>query len=384
MNRSTDAEQNLHDQAVAIDHQETLYHQGDHFFTELIQEIDSAQFTIDMEVYIFQLDRLGTRVMESLIAAAERGVQVRLLLDGFGAYVDSPRISKALEDVGAHVRIYHPLPWQWIHYRRALHIGHSLNQALYFLRKMNRRDHRKLCLIDRKALWTGSFNVSAAHLSYETGGQNWRDTGVRIQGEMASDMAITFSHFWDQRRELEDHPFKRYWSNITHAARLRKNKSLKKMIAHSQQRVWVMSAYFAPSGKVVRALKSSAKRGVDVVIIVPARSDVHWFPWLTASYYQDLLNAGIRIFEYQPHVVHAKVLIADDQCVVGSTNFNHRSYLHDLELDVFLQTAHCKKELEQQFLQDLKHCEAITFKHKKLNIRNKMLGIVARLVRYWM
>ena len=364
---------------------EQLFDGGDNFFRHLLKDFAEAQHSIDIEVYIFQLDSLGDQVLDALLAAIRRGVKVRLLMDGIGSWLHANTISKRLEQAGAVVRIYHPLPWQLTHYRRALRRGGPVDKALYFLRKMNRRDHRKMIVIDGTILWSGSLNIAAVHLSHERGGANWHDYGLRLTGTLAAELQNDFAALWERRKfSPVKHPIRRYWHNLTRWSRRRKNLQLVNRIRRARQRVWVMSAYFAPSARVVRALKSSARRGIDVRILVPARSDIHFFPLLTATYYKDLLNAGVRVFEYLPEVLHAKLLIIDEQHILGSTNFNHRSYLHDLELDLFLQLDESKAQLRAWFERDMEYAREVTAGGSGSRVLNLLLGAIARSLRYWM
>ncbi|MYM62299.1 phosphatidylserine/phosphatidylglycerophosphate/cardiolipin synthase family protein [Pseudomaricurvus sp. HS19] len=375
------------DQELSFTRQSTeqLFDGGDSYFRQLLQELATARHSIDIEVYIFQLDTLGEKILQALVDAARRGVRVRLLMDGIGSSLHANSISQRLEDAGGDVRIYHPLPWQLSHYRRSLRRGGVLDKALYFLRKINRRDHRKLIVIDGTALWTGSLNIAAVHLSDEQGGANWHDYGVRLTGPLVAELQTDFSALWERRKfSAVKHPLRRYWHNLTRWARRRKNLQLVNRIRRARSRVWVMSAYFAPSAKVVRALKRSASRGVDVRILVPARSDIHLFPLLTATYYKDLLSAGVRVFEYLPEVLHAKLLIIDDQHILGSTNFNHRSYLHDLELDLFLHQADSKAQLQAWFARDLEYSREVTTAASHSRSLNLLPGLIARSLRYWM
>ncbi len=365
--------------------EEHLFDQGDAFFDALIQDIDQAHTSIDLEVYIFDDDSVGRRVVNALIQARSRGVAIRVLIDGIGSYASSVKHSQTLRQHGVPVRVYHPLPWQWQLYSHSLKQGYTLEKALYFLSRINRRDHRKLFLIDRQRLWTGSFNLSRVHLPITQGGEGWRDFGVCISGPRLQQVADDFDHFWQQHQHLK--PRKRlpyYWSTFSSGARHHKNRLLIKMIDDAQRRVWIMSAYFAPNHKVVNALKRAAHRHVDVRIILPSRSDVRLFPRITATYYTDLLKAGINIYEYQSSVLHAKVFFADDSVILGSTNFNHRSFLHDLELDIGLSKANSKQLMETWFLQDQDQSRRVTFQHRHISGWGNMLGWFSRLLRYWL
>ncbi|MGH1372925.1 MAG: phospholipase D-like domain-containing protein [Cellvibrionaceae bacterium] len=365
---------------------ERIFDQGDEYFDALIEAIDRAQFSVKLEIYIFEDDDVGRAVCQTLIRAANRGVDVRVIMDALGSYRSLDWVSRTLEREGVGVRVFHPLPWQLWHYPRSIKQGHALNKALYFLRKINRRDHRKLFVVDERVLFTGSYNLSKVHLPSSKGGDGWRDLGVRLVGDRAPIIGSQFDAVW--RRQTDPVERKRvshhYLANITDWARRRKNQKFESLIDTASDKVSLVSAYFAPSSRVVRALKRAMKRGVRIRIMVPARSDIHLFPFLTATYYRDLIGAGIELYEFQPSVLHAKLLICDEICVLGSTNFNHRSFLHDLELDIFLTHSESLNRLERFFEENL--TQSIKIDHRASNTasRNWLLGIFSRLLRYWM
>lgn len=364
---------------------EQVFDQGEHYFIALIEAIDLACSCIKLEVYIFENDSLGQIVSDALIRARTRGVKIQIIVDAIGSYRGLAQLSRRWEASAIDFRVYHPLPWQVRHYSRSLKQGGALDKALFFLRKINRRDHRKLCIIDHRQLFTGSFNISAVHLPCEKGGKNWRDLGAELIGTRVADIEQQFDAIWQRQRAPHSHrKIRHYLANMSDWARSRKNQTFEQLILNAHKRIWLTSAYFAPSNKVIRALQHAVKRGVEISIIVPARSDIHLFPFLTSTYYKDLLNSGIKVFEYQPSVLHAKLLIVDQQCIMGSTNFNHRSFLHDLELDVFLIHPSSLRALEIAFAKDLTHSIALNSTASNSSAKNGFFRLLSRLLRYWM
>ncbi len=365
---------------------EKVFDQGDDYFDALIEAIDGARQSIKLEVYIFEYDDVGRAVSAALARAASRNVCVQVIMDAIGSYRSIDKLSHELESEGVRVRVFHPLPWQFWHYHRSIKQGGSLDKALYFLRKINRRDHRKLCVIDHCKFFTGSFNLSKVHRSSDKGGGGWRDLGALLEGPKTLDIETQFDAVW--QRQTDSIESRRnshhYLANLSDWTRRRKNLKFESLINSAMKRVFLLSAYFAPSSRIIRALKRAVKRGVEVRIIVPARSDIHLFPFLTATYYRDLIDAGIEIFEFQPSVLHAKLLIADEMCVLGSTNFNHRSFLHDLELDVFLSEPLSLRILEQAFTQDLTQSVKLDQAASNTASGNWLLQAFSRVLRYWM
>lgn len=363
---------------------ERLFDNGESYFAALIEDINSAADTINLETYIFDRDQVGNQVASALIDAHRRGVKVKVLMDAVGCYYTSEFYARLLESSGIEVKIFHPLPWQIHHYHRSPVGGTWLDKALYFFRRINQRDHRKLCLIDSRRLWSGSFNISANHLSQDNKGMGWRDYGLCVTGSVVDEIAHNFDALWQRGSiKLGRGLFKLYWNNLSNSARVRRNQLLLEHIENASDKIWIVSAYFAPALSVIKALRQARRRGIDVSIIVPGQSDIKLFPILTATYYADLLNAGISVYEYQPAMIHAKAVIIDDLHMIGSTNFNHRSFLHDLELDIQLHKPESKAQLQQWFRDDLANSKRVSLATSRHSLTSRLIGWFTRLVRYW-
>ena len=372
--------------SVPVDENETLFIRGDDFFSALLKDISSAQHSIELESYIFSYDSLGKKIIGALSKAAERGVNVRVLIDGIGSADDGEYIARLLGEQGIEVKIYHPLPWQVKRFHWSVKQGSLFWRLLYFIQRINKRNHRKLCIIDNIHAWTGSLNISVKHLSIKNGGEGWHDFGVCISGKTVPPIKATFEALWQKKRQLlRSKPFTNFISNLSPHMRSKKNHYLLCKIGGASQRIWISSSYFSPSRVFLRALRFAAcKRGIDINLIVPAKSDVPFFPLLTASYYADLLKMGVSIFEYTPAFLHAKAILIDDICLIGSSNLNHRSLLHDLELDVVLTTPKAVRDLENQFVEDMNISKKITPKHLQRRAWYFSIAWIPRLLRYWL
>jgi cardiolipin synthase len=324
------------------------------FFEAQLDAIGRARHSIDFEYYIFNADSLGRRFIDALGAAARRGVTVRVLIDGIGSSTDGARVAHLLDEAGVQVRIYHPLPWltnalRWSRYR-----GRWLFKFLVGLLNINRRNHRKLCIVDGVDAWIGSLNISAQHLPVEQGGEGWRDYGVALRGEGVDSLANGFDNLWQGGKPRFHRGFiRRYLSNRSTRARLLKNRFVARSVENAARRVWLVSAYYAPTARFRRALLRACRSGAEVKLLLPGQSDVTVFPGLSTHYYRELLRAGARLFLYQPSVLHAKALLIDDFFILGSSNWNHRSTLHDLELDVVVRDERTVRQLEDIIESDL-------------------------------
>lgn len=362
---------------------ENIYSSAREYFEGLLNDIDHAVSCIDFVVYIFSLDEIGLRVAAALKKAAQRNVRVRLIVDGFGSAAHAETIAGQLSAAGAEVRIYHPLPWYWSNYRWSRKSGDWFQKFYYFVGSMNRRDHRKFCVIDRETAWCGSFNISQDHLKTEI---PWRDYGVRVTGNALSVLTENFEGIWF-RRKIKN-PANRVLnlirSNASRRLRRLSNQLLVERIRNARERVWICSAYFAPSRAVIRAIKSARAGNLDVRIIVAGRSDVSIFPLLSATYFTDLLKIGVVIYSYQAGVLHAKAMLVDQQALIGSSNLNHRSFLHDLELDVVLSSQDSIERIRSMLEQDIEKSLKLSLANVSKWGRYMLFGWILRIVRYWM
>jgi len=371
---------------------EKIFFTGRDYFAKLIDDIQAAQESIELETYIFTLDSLGKRMIETLTEAAKRGVMVRILVDGAGTPRWRGSFVKHLEAVGAETRVYHPFPWRlWQWSRSRVRIS-SLLKVIYLFLKINTRNHRKICIIDKKIVYIGSFNVSQKHIDENSRGKVWRDAGVRLANVNLQDILQAFESAWAHTpiQERVRHFFHHIRTNPvirlnnTWYRRRILYKNLLNRIRDCNYRIWITNAYFVPDNFLLRRLIDAAKAGVDVRILLPRESDISFMPWASQAFYERLLKAGIRIFEYTPSILHAKTLILDDWMTIGSSNLNFRSLLHDLEVDVNIRSSESKRSLEQQFLTDLKNAQEIHLVHwQKRSWYQKFIGRLLLYLKYW-
>lgn len=344
-----------------------LYHSGDEFFRAFQQAIAEAKRTIQVETYILAFDRLGQQVLDWLGAAAQRGIDVRLIVDGIGSSSWIHTVRYRTQQLGIQLKVFHELPWsRWSHGKRSSRSRISVSRAL---QRINNRNHRKVCIIDSRRALIGSMNIIEYHCASLVGDRAWRDTGVQVIGGEVSVLGASFEELWSRgqrslsvgrqlRRALSSGSLVRL--NLRRAQRRENYLDLLIRILGADKRIWIENAYFVPDGGLVRALRTAAEAGVDVRIVVPAVSDVFFIPWVTSAFHAGLLRAGVRIFEYTEGMMHAKTLLIDDWGLVGSSNLNHRSLFHDLEADVVLGAVSASRSLEEQFQQDCAKSREVT------------------------
>lgn len=372
---------------------EVVYLDGDSYYDALLDDLSKATRSIDIEMYAFINDKLGRHIAETLIAASTRGVIVRILVDGAGTPAWNTGLIRMLEKAGIKTKIFHPFPWSFWQWSRSAAPRPSLWYMLHLVLTMNSRNHRKVFTIDDKIAYIASMNIDQRHLSRDREGMGWRDTAVRISHVDITSLKTVFEHTWSGYKLLQAR-IQELFSSIDTQTIIRLNdsrhrrrvlyKNLLRKIARCKKRIWITNAYFVPDNFLLKKLKDSAKSGVDVRILLPRHSDVTIMPWASAAFYDTLIDAGVRIFEYLPSMLHAKTLILDDWVLVGTSNLNHRSLLHDKEVDVVIRRDANKQRIVDQFTLDLGHSEEVQPEDlPKRPLFKRIAGRFILYLKYW-
>ncbi len=349
---------------------ETLYLDGDEFYRALLCEIDRAKVSVDMEVYIFEAGVLAERICDSFERATNRGVRVRLICDHWGGPLVDDSLLRRLEACGAQVHVYRGMPWHVPSSKGSRRTGGLLSILSQFwrrIRTLNRGFHRKVTLIDSRAAWVGSLNVSDVHLREVAGEAAWRDIGVRLTGKDVLSFRLAFERIFFRRRKGLSKILEKHWLvsfNDSFWARWKMNFQIKQRIKNFRQRVWIQNPYVLPPRSLLRALCRRARKG-DVTIILPEKNDLVLMRYINHAILKKLLRRGVRVFERGGPFAHKKVLIVDSTYTIGSVNLNHRSFLHDLEVEVVLTREPTKRALEASFLADLAESRQITLQQLK-------------------
>ncbi len=319
------------------------YIEGDALYADLRADIAAARSTIRLESYIFADDEAGEPILDLLASAAARGILVRLRIDAVGSWgmLSSARLA-ALRSAG--VQLHWSRPWSW---RRPL--------------AYHRRNHRKLLVVDDTAAYLGGFNIHRDSSAAAVGPGRWRDTHLRFECELVQD-AI---------RHFDAYP-RAPWPPVTHSGRQLVPNSNRRCrhVLHceftdafraARHRIWLTTPYFVPDQHSQAALRDAARRGLDVRLLVPGKSDVPITQWAARAAYGSLRAAGVRIWEYQSRVLHAKtVLVDDDWATVGTANFDYRSFFVNDELNLFEHGPALNGQLAGQFLLDLDDAAEVT------------------------
>nr|BFD59983.1 phospholipase D-like domain-containing protein [Bdellovibrio sp. CKG001] len=352
--------------------QAQIFYTGDDYFHSLIQDIRQARRSVTIESYIFAEDKLTKTILAELKNARERGCTVKIVVDGFGSYTSIPFLDRYCTENGMDLRVFHPLPYPilWAH---QFVLKYSMRGSLLF-RRVNRRTHRKITIIDETRAYLGSLNFTEVHCASYVGNKAWRDTGVWVEGEPVKRLVLAFqiSYLrtfmkgllgWVGRWKLHEDPAREVLRlNTTQRLRRKLYRDLLRRLSQAQSRIYLTTAYFLPRRSLLRALMKAAHRGVDVQLLIPGKSDVPLVKWAAFYIVRFLLQRQVPIFEYQKSILHAKTMIIDNEAFIGSFNLNHRSILHDLEVEVILNDTQSVQSMLQQWKQDVSDSKAVSEK----------------------
>ena len=313
-----------------------LYHDGAACLAALLEAIRQARTEILLEMYWFGSDSTGQRFATALRERAEQGVRVCIAYDAVGSWESDRAMFAALRAAGCVVHEYNPLrPWRW---RWRWRLG-------------NRRNHRKLLIVDGQLGMTGGVNLANPWAPVAEGGGGFRDNLIRVEGPAVAQMRMIFASTW--RGALPEMPRPlpvgdcavRVLANDRRRHRRRIERAYLRAIRGARRRVLIENSYFIPGWLVRSALTRAAKRGVDVRILLPMVSDVPAVTFATRRSYQRLLERGVRLYEWGESVLHSKIAVVDDWCTVGTHNLDYRSWLYNLEINVSLESRTVANEL---------------------------------------
>lgn len=372
-----------------------FYHSGDEYFRSIVDGVRRAKKSILIESYIFSVDPITNILLEELRAAVARGVQVQLIIDGFGSYYWIDSLKNICRKNNIPLRVYHPLPrnFRWF---QLFSIKHLLRFSS-LVRRLNRRNHRKIVCIDDELLWVGSLNLTQEHSESVMGIKAWRDSAVQLEGSSVELAIRAHNLTWNdagkerlfqrllglakQRKPLL--PMDALRINYSQKMRYRLYKDLIKRINSAQSKISITSAYFLPKRSFLRALKKAKQRGCEIQIIIPGPSDVPLVKMASYNILKWLTKNNIEVFEFQNRVLHAKYMLIDQWSSIGSSNLNHRSFLHDLEIEAVLTDSDSIEHLNNQFQLDLRSSLQIKLSDlKKMPWGYRFFARIAFSIRY--
>ncbi len=355
---------------------------GNHFFSNLINDILKAKQTIHMEYFVFKDDELGRKLFDAMIKKAESGVSIKLLLDGVNS-ITYKKI-KEFEKSGIEVEVFFP---SLFHFLKIANL------------RANYRDHKKLTIIDGRIGYIGGFNIGNEYLGRGRLGK-WRDTALRIQGEVIHEIEREFFMSWNFAKKgskdnmvipkpLEVNKYKKTTINSTQLVSSGPHFQLRtardnflRMIMEAKKTIYIQTPYFIPDDTIMDALKVASISGVNIKIMIPDKPDHFFVYWVNHSFAWELFEYGIGFYRYKEGFIHSKVVIVDDEiATVGTVNFDYRSFYQNFEININLYGGEKIKELRNNFIQDLRVSEKLTnIEYLKRGNLNKFKESLFRLL----
>lgn len=355
---------------------------GDEMFPKLLEELRQAKRYIFMEYFILEKGEMWNAVLEILKEKVTEGVEVRVMYDGMCCLTLLPyHYPQELEKLGIRCKMFSPVKPALSTYQ-------------------NNRDHRKITVIDGHTAFTGGINLADEYINRKERFGHWKDTAIMLKGKAVNSFLMMFLQMWNiTEREPED--YARYQRNpdcydlptlnrdgyvMPYGDSPLDDETVGQhvyldMLNEARHFVHIMTPYLILDSDMITSLTFAAKRGIETIIIMPHIPDKIYAYLLARSYYEELLLAGVKIYEYTPGFVHAKVFSSDDEkAVVGSINLDYRSlYLH-FECAVYLYRNQAVHEVELDFQRTLKQCQEITWQDcRKYPLARKLVGKALRL-----
>jgi cardiolipin synthase A/B len=333
----------------------SLLWKGPESFHIIFDEIALAKKLICLEFYIFRNDETGNELAEILKSKASEGVGVYLLYDHFGSIATPMKFWRGLKEAGVHIRVSHPFKWT-----DPFHYVH--------------RDHKKLIIIDGMKAFTGGINIANEYRGYHRVRKirGWRDTGIFLEGPIAKTLLDIFKKSWEVWNgapilyDMHVEPVPEGLSVIPiFASSAKGRRKMRKLLYYSidqaQECIYLTTAYFAPSRRMLHVLETAESRGVDVKMLLPGKSDITSAHYAGRAFFTKLLKAGVEIFNYQGEILHAKTAVFDGVwSVIGSANLDFQSLRINDEGNVGIVDTEFAGQMTEMFQEDLGHSEQIT------------------------
>lgn len=360
----------------------TYYPIGEKMFQSMLVELNKAKDFIFMEYFIVDDGYMWDNILEVLIKKANEGVDVRVMYDGTCEFALLPRTyPSSLEKLGIHCKVFSPVsPFISTHY--------------------NYRDHRKIMVIDGKTAYNGGINMADEYINYTHKYGHFKDVGVMLKGDAVDSFTLMFLQMWSvNERHCDFSKYLNVGDSLSAGGYFSNGfvmpfgdcpldeydvgKSVyMDILNRAKDYVYIMTPYMIMDGELENSLTFSAERGVDVRIILPHISDSFVAQALAKTHYKNLLDAGVKVYEYTPGFVHAKVFVSDDvKAVVGSINMDYRSLYHHFECATYMYGTRCIDDIKSDYKDTLAKCQQVTYESiKKDKWYIKLIGKVIKFV----
>ena len=338
----------------------TYFPVGEEMFREMVVQLEQAEKFIFMEYFLVSEGYMWETLLDILKRKASQGVEVRFLYDGMNAFTNLPYgYPGQMEQLGIRCKMFAPIrPFVSTHY--------------------NNRDHRKIMVIDGHTAFTGGINLEDQYINRKQLYGHWKDTAVMVKGDAVQSFTMMFLQMWNYNERnrvfspyltLPKDPPRAEGYVIPYGDSPMDDEVVGEMVYldllnRAKDYVYIMTPYLIPDNELLTALQFAAKRGVDVRLILPGIPDKKTVYALSRSYYRQLLEAGVKIYEYTPGFVHAKVALSDDiHAVVGTINLDYRSLYHHFECAAYLYRTPVLADIRADFSQTQEKCRRVYPEH---------------------
>jgi cardiolipin synthase len=370
--------QKLGNSPISFDTSTKILSNGQETFDSILEELEQAKHHIHLEYYIVRNDHIGQEIKNILIKKAMQGVKIRFLYDAVGSWQLSKDYISDLKNAGIETVSFGPV------------------KVPFLNSKFNFRNHRKIIVIDGTIGFVGGMNIGDEYLGRDKDIGYWRDTHLMLKGEAVRTLQLIFLQDWYYMTNysfLTAEYLSPQLDNESHGGvqliaggpdnEFSVIKSIFfSMITSAEKTVWIASPYFIPDEDIFSAIKIAALSGIDVRLLVPKRPDKRIVFHASRSYFPELLEAGVKVYEYERGFMHSKIVIVDDELAsIGTSNMDMRSFHLNFEVNAFLFRTNSTQKLVDEYLNDLKFAKQLDLKtFQKRHIGFRLLESTARLL----
>lgn len=358
----------------------TYYPLGENKYDDLLKELEKAEKYIFLEYFIVERGIMWDAILEVLKKKAKNGVEVRVMYDGMCSILLLPyRYPAELNKYGIQAKMFAPI-------------------IPFLSTSQNNRDHRKIVVIDGKVAFTGGVNLADEYINQRKRFGHWKDVAVKVTGDAVRSFTLMFLQMWNMSEPVSEN-FQKYLQSesvkkpsaydgfvIPYGDTPTRKEAVAKtvyqsMVNNATRYVHIMTPYFIVEREFVDCMRYAAQRGVEVAMILPRIPDKKIVFYIARTFYPELLKAGVKVYEYTPGFVHAKVFVSDDiSAAVGTVNLDYRSFYHHFECGAFFYDNKVIAGVEEDFEETRGQCVEVSMEYyKKLPVHQKILGSVFKL-----
>lgn len=368
---------NLSSSFYTVNNRLEIFTTGEDKFTALKKDLKEAERSIYLQYYIFLDDTLGHEIAEILMRKAREGVDVKVIYDHVGSFSVNNKFFKMMNRAGVETHPFFKVTFP------------------QFANRVNWRNHRKLVIIDERIGYIGGMNIADRYVKSTSKGWGWRDTHFRVEGDVVESLLFSFVVDWNFRNQERPMRYPKtpevgfsnnvgmqlvtsgplsQWDNLALC--------FLKAISSATRCIYIQTPYFLPTDALRHALEAAALSKIDVRIMIPSRSDSKMLQLASFSYVTQCLKAGIKVYLYNPGMLHAKAMIIDDNLVTaGSTNFDFRSFENNFECNLFVYDKETNRQMREIFFRDMGQCTKLTYANWQTRpLLQRSLESIIRLV----